>query len=147
MKQNLKRIVLTLVIVLLAVSIIAASPPIMPSSFWGYVQGGQPGDVITASIDGQVRATAQAVDYNGALVYSVNVPGTSADQNKQIVFAVNDIDVAATLWQSGTNRQVDLPIGDYIQDDRDEAEPEVEPAPDVPEGKPYVEPPRPEWSE
>jgi len=59
--------------------------------------------------------------------------------------------VAATLWQSGTNRQVDLPIGDYIQDDRDEAEPEVEPAPDVPEGKPYVEPyvepPRPEWSE
>jgi hypothetical protein len=60
MKQNLKRIVLTLVIVLLAVSIIAASPPILPSSFWGYVQGGEVGDVITASIDGQVRAATQA---------------------------------------------------------------------------------------
>lgn len=141
------KILLVLMVLLLSVLIIAASPPILPSSFWGYVQGGEVGDVITASIDGQVRATTQAIDYNGALVYSVNVPGTYADQNKQIVFAVNGIDVAATLWQSGTNRQVDLPIGDYVEDNRDETEPEVLPAPDIPEGKPYVEPPRPLWLE
>lgn len=138
MKTEMKKLVLILITLVL----IAAAPPMLPSSFWGYTDA-PVGSSVTASIDGVVRAETQMQLYNGAAVYALNVPGTYTDQNKQVTLLVDGEPIALVPWQSGTNHQVDLYLGYVSQPEFPYAEPEVSPAPDVPEGRPYVEPPRP----
>lgn len=132
-----------LVLILVALVLIAAAPPMLPSSFWGHTDA-PVGSVVTASIDGVVRAETQVIEYNGALTYAVDIKGTPSDQNKDVTFAVDGVDILTVVhgWQSGTNKQVDLFVGS-IPPEYPEQEPEVLPAPEVPEYKPVIEQPEP----
>ena len=104
MKTTIK---IFLVILLLAL-IAADMPPQLPSSFWGYIQGGRVGQAVTVTINGQVRAQTTAIAYQGKVVYSVDVPMDGIAAGTLASFRVGGIVAGSARLYSGTNKQLDL---------------------------------------
>ena len=100
---------------------VSGPPPPIPSSFWGAVtvngQSIPAGMIITAGHNGVVYCTAATYLRDGASWYRLNVPGDDPDtpvhdggvQGEVIEFTIGGLTADQTsVWQSGTNRQLDL---------------------------------------
>jgi hypothetical protein len=106
MKTTIKIILIILLLALIA----ADMPPALPSGFWGYVQGGKVGQVVSVSVGGQVRAQTLTQAYQGKIVYSVDVPMDGIAEGTSVSFRVGGIWAGSAKVYSGTNKQVDLRV-------------------------------------
>jgi len=106
----MKKLVLSIIVLLLAVSLIAASvPPALPSSFYGMVTGtAKTGDTVQAVVSSKVVATINVFLWEGQKVYAINVPGDASTEGKTITFKIRSKVVGSGVWHSGTNVHVDL---------------------------------------
>jgi hypothetical protein len=105
----MKRLLIGFVFLVLVSMLIAAdAPPQLPSSFWGYVTGGRVGQVVTVSVNGQVRAQTTTVSYQGKVVYSMDVPMDGIADGTLANFRVGGIVAGSARLYSGTNKQLDL---------------------------------------
>lgn len=104
----MKTALLFIAVVSLAVS--ASMPPMLPSSFYGYVSGYNAGQRLTASIDGVQVASTTLFTYQGSVVYSIDVPGYYENDptGKTIVFKIGGQQVASGIWHSGTLVRLDI---------------------------------------
>ena len=114
--------------------------PVLPSSFYGEVRvnsGFVPiGTVVRALINGQVYSEGLSQEYNGASVFTLDVPGDDLStpaieggvEGDIVQFGVGGVLAEQTrTWQSGTNIQVELTA--FSSDPIDPPEPTLTPMP------------------
>ena len=115
----MKRVNAGLVLLTIAVLIIGLAadlPPALPSSFYGYVNGGRAGQVVTVQVGGQVLARGTVFLWQGRAVYSLDVGMDGADQVRPIAegtiatFRVGGVTAGTAALHSGTNVQKDLTV-------------------------------------
>jgi hypothetical protein len=100
-----------IILVILLIALIAADmPPALPSSFWGYIQGGRVGQVVTVTVNGQVRAQTTTVSYQGKVVYSLDVPMDGIADGTLASFRVGGVSAGSARLYSGTNARLDLRV-------------------------------------
>jgi hypothetical protein len=112
----MKKLLCTILVLVFAFTLMAADemPPMMPSSFWGTVRGYAEGTLVNARMDtvtGEIRASTNVfndVEFGYGLVYSMDVPGTSEDEGRMIVFEIGGVKVGRGYWHSGTIVRVNL---------------------------------------
>ena len=92
--------------------VLADEPPALPSSFYGEIHisdsGPAVGEQIVAIKNGIQAASTTIEAYQDKLVYSIDVPGTSADENAAVIFQIDSRVVATGTWHSGSNVNVDI---------------------------------------
>lgn len=111
-----------LIFMVSSVSIVNAFPA-LPSSFYGTVQQGEAnipnGTLIEALTDGKVVAYSLSETYQGAFVYSLDIPGdnNATDEleggtpGQSIQFRVGGVLANQTAaWSSGVNQNLDLTL-------------------------------------
>lgn len=101
-----------LLLLALCLLIAADLPPQMPSSFWGYVQGGKAGMVVTAEAGGVTLARTSLFTYNGRVVYSIDVP-SEGNEGVKVNFRVNGFVAGSGVIRTGTNQQSDLIVRSF----------------------------------
>jgi hypothetical protein len=102
---------------------------VVPSSFYGTIQVDsaniEPGTSIKALIQNQVIAEGFTLMYEGASVYTINVPGDDNEtpevdggrEGEQIFFEVGGLVAEQTgTWHSGTNVELNLTVSSQDQD-------------------------------
>lgn len=121
--------ILTSNIATVAIQVGTGTPPPMPSSFYGEIHFSdnppEEGDIVEAylPIGTTPAATAVIGNYQGALIYGIDVPGEITSEGSTITFKVNGRVVATAVWHSGTNVRLDfhppqvLPGGPYSGDE------------------------------
>lgn len=101
----------------------AVQQPTLPSSFYGSVlingENVPTGTTVQAVIMGQIVATCQTLVYEGASVYTIDIPGDDPGTNRidggktgdTITFLVNGLEANETaIWRSGTNIEHNLTV-------------------------------------
>ncbi|NWG07638.1 MAG: BMP family ABC transporter substrate-binding protein [Chloroflexi bacterium] len=121
--------ILTSNIATVAIQVGTGTPPPMPSSFYGEIHFSdnppEEGDIVEAylPIGTTPAATAVIGNYQGMLIYGIDVPGEITSEGSTITFKVNGRVVATAVWHSGTNVRLDfhppqvLPGGPYSGDE------------------------------
>jgi hypothetical protein len=98
------------------VSAATCMPPQIPSSFYGYVNGGKVGQTVNAVVNGVVSASGTTIAYQGRVVYFFSVKAFDpcmplaggGRQGDKILFVINGFTVGTGTWRGGTNVQLDL---------------------------------------
>ena len=102
-----KLIVLSLIIVFVLSAF--QLPPQLPSSFYGTVTGYPAGTKVNVWMNGARVAQTTTFDYPGyGTVYTVNVPGLTADEGKALTFKTGGVVIGRGMWHSGTNVELNL---------------------------------------
>jgi hypothetical protein len=111
----MKKLLCTILVLALAITLIAADePPMLPSSFWGTVRGYTEGTQVNVRMDtvtGEIRTSTNVfydTEYGYGLVYSTDIPGTSEDDGRMVVFEIGGVKVGRGYWHSGTIVRVNL---------------------------------------
>jgi hypothetical protein len=104
----MKKIVVLLSLVILLIGLAADLPPALPSSFYGSVNGGRAGQVVTVHVGGQVLARSTVFLWQGAPVYSLNVAMDGIAEGMMATFKVSGVNAGTAALHSGTNVQKDL---------------------------------------
>lgn len=108
----MKKMFLVVLCVLSLAVFAADEPPAIPSLFWGTVRGYPIGTQINVhmdSLDGEVRASTNVIEFVGyGLSYSVDVPGSSEDEGRLVIFEIGGAKVGRGYWHSGMIARVNL---------------------------------------
>jgi hypothetical protein len=99
-----------ILLVVCAMLIAADAPPQLPSSFWGYVQGGRVGQVVTVAVNNVTVARATIFFYQGSAVYTINVPMDAVQAGTLASFRVGGVAAGNARLYSGTNARLDLRV-------------------------------------
>jgi hypothetical protein len=104
---------LLIVVSILCLALIAASglPPAIPASFYGYATNGQAGQVVTVYIgDVPQRYSGTIFFWEGLPVYTLDVAMDGVAEGTIGIFKVDGIVAGSAPLHSGTNMQVDLVV-------------------------------------
>lgn len=99
-----------ILLVVCALLIAANAPPKIPSSFWGYVNGGKSGQTVAVYVNNVKVAWSTTELYQGLAVYSVDVPMDKYPDGTLASFRVNGIAAGSGKLYSGTNQRLDLKV-------------------------------------
>jgi len=77
-------------------------PPELPSSFYGQVEDGRVGQLVTTNFKGSARTFL----FEGKVVYALNVNGGS--DNAVVMFYINGQNVGTGVYHAGTNQNANL---------------------------------------
>lgn len=94
-----------------------AAPPALPSSLYGYVDGAEVGEIVTAAIGGAVVAEARVIASEGRPFYALNVPADDpatpavegGSPGATVELRIDGRPLGSTPWEQGSNRSLDLP--------------------------------------
>lgn len=134
-----KQIVLTLVVALIFLALLAIRPgsargedlpPALPSSFWGYVDGGHVEQPVVAVVNSKVAARTTIFDWGGEAVYRIDVPMDGIADGTRVTFKVGGNAAGSAKLHSGSNQRLDLVYEDV---ERKAEYSEPEPAYPLPE--------------
>ena len=108
----MKKILFVLAIICLLGIALSSYPPALPSSFYGYVNGGSPGMTINVYTSKGVVAHTTTFIYQGKSVYALDVPmgdiGNPVKDGTPAYFMIGWQVVGQGKLHSGTDQSINL---------------------------------------